>query len=146
MLLILSILLTMVYIFMVWFDLDRTLSIWWSSLESYAAQYLKKPLAREGYSNITKVIIIVPCNQGYCDMTLKSILDQSVRVDTIDIQTDYPDKFNLLRDLLTNLIIKPPGADKVGERDKRTVKIKILNGKVYSYDYVEKFINQHHRT
>lgn len=144
MLLILSIFLTIVYIFMVWFDLDRTLSIWWSSLESYTSQYLKKPPAREGYTHITKVIIIVLCNQGYYDMTLKSILDQSVKVDTIDIQTDYPDKFNPLRGLLPNLIIKPPGVDKVGERDKRTVKIKILNGKVYPYDYIEKFIK--HRT
>ncbi len=127
---------------MVWFDLDRTWYIWWSSLESYASQYLKKPVARQGYSDITKVIIIIPCNQSYCDMTLKSILDQSVRVDRIDIQTGYPDKFKHLRDLTPNLIIKPPGSDKVGERDERTIKIKILNGTVYPYDFVETFIKQ----
>ncbi len=146
MLLILSIVLTLVYIFMVWFDLDRTLNIWWSSLERYTSHYLKKPLARQGYSSIIKVVIIIPCNQSYCDMTLKSILDQSVQVDAINIQTDYPDKFNNIRNLLPNLMIKQPAVDMVGERDKRIVKIKLLNGKVYSYDFVESFIKQHYRT
>lgn len=143
---ILSILLTLVYIFMVWFDLDRTLSIWWSPLDSYTSQYVNKPLAREGYSTITKVIAIVPCNQGVCDMTLKSILDQSVKVDNIDIQTDFPDKFKSLINSVPTLEIKPPGVDKVGERDKGTVKIKMLNGTIYPYDYVEKVVRSYNKT
>lgn len=140
MLVVLSIIVTLIYMIVVWFDLDRTLAIWGSSLESYAKVYLQKPSARDGCDQITKVIIILPCNQSYCDMTLKSILDQSVRVDAINIQTDFPDKFNRLTDLLPMLMVKPPGVDKVGEGDKRTAKMKILNGQVYSYDAVEQFI------
>ena len=138
----LSIVLTILYILLVWFDLDRTLSLWWSPLKGYTSQYVGKPLARDGYPAITKVIIIVPCNQGTCDMTLKSILDQSVRVDTIDIQTDFPDKFKSLSDLLPTFRVVSPDIDKVGERDRRTVKIKMLNGPVYPYDYVERKVSR----
>ncbi len=134
-LIILTIVFTFVSIIMVYFDWDRTIRLGLSSMNDLITMYSMKP-----QSDARRAVAVIDCDDGVnngavCNKTLKSILDQSIRLHDIAVQTNTPNKIN--QDLLQVVSIHKPGTDVVREMDRDTVVLKLQNGKEYPFDYVE---------
>ena len=125
-----GIILSIIYIVIVYFDYDRTITMRLRSIEAYIDEYARKPKV-DGQRSV----VILNCPSGVCVETLKSILDQSVRVDDIAIETDNPDKIDeSLRRIVT---VHRPNTAPIREGERDTILIIVDNGKTYPYDYIE---------
>ena len=134
-LIILTIVFTFIGIVMVYFDWDRTIRLGMSSMNDLINMYSMKPK-----SEARRVVAVIDCDDGVnngagCNKTLKSILDQSIRLHDIAVQTNTPRKID--QDLLRVVSIHKPGTELVREMERDTVVIKLKNGKEYPFDYVE---------
>jgi len=134
-LIILTIVLTFVGIVMVYYDWDRTIRLGMSSMNDLINMYSMKPK-----SGSRRVVAVIDCDDGVnngavCNKTLKSLLDQSMRLHDIAVQTNTPQKID--RDLLRVVSIHKPGTELVREMERDTIVLKLINGKEYPYDYIE---------
>ncbi len=134
-LLILTIVFTFIGIVMVYFDWDRTIRLSMSSMKDLINLYSMKPK-----SEARRVVAVIDCDDGVnngavCNKTLKSILDQSIRLHDIAVHTNTPEKID--QDLLRVVSIHKPGTELVREMEHDTVVLKLENGKEYPFDYVE---------
>lgn len=130
--LILGIVLTLAYMVLIWFDFDRTFKIEVSTLPKLIGAYSLKPKTER------RSVVLLKCSaeQEYpCEKTIKSILDQSVRVYDIAIETDRPDLVN--RDLLDVVTVHKPNTASVRETEADTVVFVLVPGKEYPYDFIE---------
>lgn len=133
-LIILTIVFTFIGIGMV-FDWDRTIRLGMSSMNDLINIYSMKPKNETG-----RVVAIIDCdddvNDGtVCRKTLKSILDQSIRLHDIAVHTNTPRKID--QDLLKVVSIHKPNTELVREMERDTIVLKLKNGKEYPFDYVE---------
>jgi hypothetical protein len=106
-----------------------------SSMKDLIDQYSMKPK-----SEAMRVVAVIDCDDGVnngavCNKTLKSILDQSIRLHDIAVHTNTPNKID--QDLLRVVSIHNPGTELVREMERDTVVLKLENGKEYPFDYVE---------
>jgi hypothetical protein len=120
---------------MVYFDWDRTIRLGMSSMNDLINMYSMKP-----QSKTRRVVAVIDCDDGVnngsvCNKTLKSILDQSIRLHDIAVQTNTPRKID--QDLLRVVSIHKPGTELVRETERDTIVLKLKNGKEYPFDYVE---------
>jgi hypothetical protein len=97
--------------------------------------YKQKP-----QSSTKRIVAVIDCDTGInlgsvCNKTLKSILDQSMRLHDIAVQTSTPEKID--KNLLEVVSIHAIGTDVVRETDNSTIVLKLKNGFEYPYDYVE---------
>jgi hypothetical protein len=134
-LLILTIIFTIIGIVMVYFDLDRTIRLSMTSMSDLIEMYKQKP-----QSSTKRIVAVIDCDTGInlgsvCNKTLKSILDQSIRLHDIAVQTNTPEKID--KNLLEVVSIHAIGTDVVREADNSTIVLKLKNGFEYPYDYVE---------
>jgi hypothetical protein len=134
-LLILTIIFTIIGIVMVYFDLDRTIRLSMTSMSDLIEMYKQKP-----QSSTKRIVAVIDCDTGInlgsvCNKTLKSILDQSMRLHDIAVQTSTPEKID--KNLLEVVSIHAIGTDVVRETDNSTIVLKLKNGFEYPYDYVE---------
>jgi len=134
-LLILTIIFTIIGIVMVYFDLDRTIRLSMTSMPDLIEMYKQKP-----QSSTKRIVAVIDCDTGInlgsvCNKTLKSILDQSMRLHDIAVQTNTPEKID--KNLLEVVSIHAIGTDVVRETDNSTIVLKLKNGFEYPYDYVE---------
>lgn len=134
-LIILTIVFSFIGIVMVYFDWDRTILLSMSSMKGLIEQYSMKPK-----SKTRRVVAVIDCDDGVnngavCNKTLKSILDQSVRLHDIAVHTSTPEKID--QDLLRVVSIHKPGTELVRETERDTVVLRLENGKEYPFDYVE---------
>lgn len=131
---ILTIMFTIIGIVMVYFDWDRTIRLGMSSMNDLIDMYSMKPK-----SESRRVVAVIDCdgvnNGAVCNKTLKSILDQSIRLHDIAVQTNTPMKID--QDLLRIVSIHKPGTELVREMERDTIVLKIKNGKEYPFDYIE---------
>ena len=137
-LLILTIVFAFIGIVMVYFDWDRTILLSMSSMKDLINLYRMKPK-----SETRRVVAVIDCDDGVnngavCNKTLKSILDQSIRLHDIAVHTNTPEKID--QDLLRVVSIHKPGTELVREMDRDTVVLKPENGKEYPFDYVENYV------
>lgn len=126
---------------MVYFDWDRTIRLNMSSMDDLISMYSLRPK-----SEYRRVVVVIDCdegvnNGGVCNNTLKSILDQSIRLHDIAVQTNTPTKID--PDLLKVVSIHKPGTEMVREMDRDTLVIKLQNGKEYPFDFIENQIERH---
>lgn len=133
-LIILTIVFAFIGIVMVYFDWDRTIRLSLSSMKDLIDQYSMKP------KSALRVVAVIDCDEGVnngavCNKTLKSILDQSIRLHDIAVHTNTPDKID--QELLRVVSIHTPGTELVREMERDTVVLKLENGKEYPFDYVE---------
>ena len=140
-LIILTIVFTIAGIVMVYFDWDRTIRLGMSSMDELINVYSMKPK-----SKTRRVVAVIDCDDGVnngsvCDKTLKSILDQSIRLHDIAVQTDTPQKID--QDLLRVVSIHRVGTELVREMERDTIVLELQNGKEYPFDYVENQIEIH---
>jgi hypothetical protein len=97
-------------------------------------------------SKTRRVVAVIDCDDGVnngsvCDKTLKSILDQSIRLHDIAVQTNTPQKID--QDLLRVVSIHRVGTELVREMERDTIVLELQNGKEYPFDYVENQIEMH---
>jgi hypothetical protein len=134
-LIILTIVFTLVGIVIVYFDWDRTIRLSMSSINDLIDVYSMKPK-----SETRRVVAVIDCDDGVnngnvCNKTLKSILDQSMRLHDIAVQTNTPRKID--QGLLKVVSLHRPGTELVREMERDTIILKLKNGVEYPFDYVE---------
>lgn len=128
-LIILTIILTIIGIIIIYFDWDRTIRLSFSPISSLSQNYSQRPKSNR------RTVAILNCDNGVCDKTIKSILDQSIRLHDIAVQTSNPHKIN--PDLLSTVSIHKPRTEIVREMDRDTLILNLENGKEYPFNYVE---------
>jgi len=125
--LILAIVATISYIIAIVNDADRFVFV---PTERLLAAYSTKPTA----SN-KRVVIVLECRADNCQDTIKSLLDQSVRVDDIAIETERPDL--LSKDVKRVVSVHKPGTAILRETESDTIVLILRDSVVYDYDFVE---------
>lgn len=113
---------------------DRTIKLWFSSFDSLVEQYKHKPHPSK------RTVVIIECESGLCNKTLKSLLDQSVKVHDITINTNHPENVNPKLKVISS--IHKPGTEILREPSADTKIIRLQNGVTYSYDDIETEVNQ----
>jgi hypothetical protein len=82
-LLILSVIFSFIYTLMVYYSMDRYLTLYFTSTEGYSKEYMKLDKA-DDKGNVSVIISASPrCCGRRLDVVLSSILDQTVKVDKI---------------------------------------------------------------
>lgn len=132
--LIFTIVTTILSIIVVYFDLDRKALLKLSSTNSLSNIYSMKPK-----HTTNRVVAIIKCD-SLCNDTIKTLLDQSIRLHDIAVETNYP--YNIRNEFLNVVSIHKPGTTWLRETDKDTIIINIENGKEYSYDFIENEIDR----
>ena len=133
--LVLTIILTIISIIFIYFDWDRKLSLKVSSINSLLNTYSMKPK-----STSNRVVAVIKCNDssdGLCNDTIKTLLDQSIRLHDIAVETNNPQFID--KDYVS---IHKPDTTWLREPDSDTIIIRIENGKEYSYDYIENEVDR----
>jgi len=130
-----TIILTIISIVFVYFDWDRKFKLKMTSLNSLSNTYSLKPK-----SKTNRVVAIIQCNDGLCNDTIKTLLDQSIRLHDIAVETNHPEYIN--DEFLKVVSIHKPGTTWLRETDRDTIIIRIENGKEYPYDYIENEVDQ----
>lgn len=108
---------------------DRTIKLWFSSFDTLVEQYKKKPRPKQ------RTVVIIDCESGVCTKTLKSLLDQSVRVHDISINTNHPENINPKLKVISS--IHKPGTELLREPSADTKIIRLRNGETIPYDSIE---------
>lgn len=127
------ILLSFIYVLLIFTEWDRNIKLWFTSIDTLIENYKKKPHPKQ------RTVVIIECESGVCSNTLKSLLDQSVRVHDISINTDHPEKINPKLKVIAN--IHKPGTELVREPSADTKIIKLQNGETIAYDSIESQVN-----
>jgi hypothetical protein len=133
--LLLTIILTIISIIFIYFDWDRKLSLKVSSINSLLNTYSMKPK-----STSNRVVAVITCNDGLCNDTIKTLLDQSIRLHDIAVETNNPQFID--KEYLKVVSIHEPDTTWLREPDSDTIIIRIENGKEYSYDYIENEVDR----
>jgi len=134
--LILTIITTIAGLLMVYFDYDRTLRMRFTEISDMIEDYKKKPKSKR------RVVAVLDCDDVnfLCTKTIKSMLDQSMRLDDFAIQTSTPDKIGT--ELLQVVSVHSPGTDVVREKERDTIIIRLKNGYEYPYGFVESIVEK----
>jgi hypothetical protein len=128
-LLIIGIITTIAYMMLVLTNTDRKITLALTSTSDLISSYSSRP------SLSRRAVVVLNCENGLCEKTLKSILDQSVKVAAIAIETSHPEKIDRLTKTVAT--VHQPGTAPLREPDKDTVIFYLQNGKTYDYDYIE---------
>jgi MinD-like ATPase involved in chromosome partitioning or flagellar assembly len=130
----LTIMLSIIFLIFIYMEWDRSIMLSMTSFDDLVERYTKKPQPTK------RTVLIIDCETGLCNQTIKSILDQSVRVHDISINTNHAENINAnLKKIAT---IHKPGTEILREPSAETVIIRIVNGNVYPYDSIENQVYQ----
>lgn len=116
-----------------YFDFDRTIRLKNESFQKLIETYANRPHLST-IRTAPKVVGIIQTELPLDKNTVKSILDQSVRLDDLTLQTN---SIALPEELTTVMSIHPPNSEFVREANESTVVLYFKNGQVYDYDFVE---------
>lgn len=130
-----SIVVGIIYLIMVYMEWDRKIMLKYTPIKNLIENYPNKPSAK------TRTVLIFKCDDGLCLNTLKSLLDQSIKVDDIAVQTNRPEKFHEYKKLKV-ITLHKPGMETIREGDENTIIINIKNYHIYSYDEIETIVNE----
>ena len=130
----LSVLFSLVYLIVIYMEWDRRFQLWFTPYDVYVEEYSTKPIASE----TRRVVLLYKerhASDRIPDDTFKSLLDQSVRVNGISVQTTDSSKYRHLKSFLT---VHVPDTEYISEGDATTIIIPIKHGAIYPYDYIER--------
>jgi hypothetical protein len=126
----------LIFIYMEW---DRILWLKLANIEGLLEHYQEKQTFPR------RISLILECDEGLCLDTLKSLIDQSIKVDDIAVQTNHSENFREYKKL--NVItIHAPGTEELREGDANTLIIHVDNGRIYGYSEIEDIANHMIRT
>jgi len=126
---------TVIYMMIVATDTDRYIRVKSDNINAMAQRYgTKRNLSPR------RVVLILECDNGLCVDTLKSLLDQSLRVDDIAVETNRPERIS--DDMKRVVSVHKPGTAPIRETECDTIVFYLKNGKFYDYDYLENEVNK----
>lgn len=129
--LIVSVISSITFIIFVYFDIDRTIKSNFSTIRSLSDEYNSKPKP-----STVRSVILIKCKSALCESTLKCLLDQSVGVHDISVETDFPEL--LSNDIKRIVTVHKYGTAPIREVESSTIVIDIPNGsECYPYDFIE---------
>lgn len=111
-----------------YFDFDRKIRLYSTSFSDLYDVYKQKPVKPE------KIVGIIETDDPINLQTIKSIMDQSVRLNHLAIQTNRIDIPEYIKKIAT---IHLPKTEWLRETENNTVIINIDNGVEYPYDFIE---------
>ncbi len=114
---------------MVYMNWDRLLMLKFTPLTNLVETYRQKPQPSK------RAVLVLACHTGVCMDTIKTLLDQSIRVHDIAIQTTNENLFP--PELKRFCTFHPPNSQAIREGEQDTTIIHIQNGKLYDYDAIE---------
>jgi hypothetical protein len=91
-------------------------------------------------SNSNRVVAIIKCDNSLCNNTIKTLLDQSIRLHDIAVETNNPQLID--NEYLKIVSVHNPDTAWLREPDLDTIIILVENGKEYSYDYIENEVDR----
>jgi hypothetical protein len=122
----------LVLILFFYFDGDRKVRLQSTSFSKLLQTYQTKP------HYVSRVVGLIETDDNLDLSTLKSIMDQSVRLNDIAVQTNK--QLHLDDEMKQIISIHSPGTEWFRETDRNTVEINIENGTEYPYDFVETMV------
>lgn len=141
---------SLVWILLTYFGIVRYFTIYYKSTESYIKKYQKLDKADNN-----KVVINISINNGNPQnliKVVKSLLDQTVRVDEISITLPYKSKYVIpmeLKDVIKkyNISKEYKKSDNIipillREGEKHTKIIMLEDDTIYGVDFVEEVVNK----
>lgn len=131
----LSLIVSVAYIFVIVWSIDRYVYLEYFS-PSDVRHYASLPHAS---SDGRRVVVLLECrDERPSDSTIESLVNQSVRVADLAVETNFP--YAVPDRLSTIVTIHPIGTTPLRETDRDTLVVPIQNGVVYDYDYVERLV------
>lgn len=129
----LSVIILSIYVIIIYMEWDRLVWLKLKPLEYFIEDYMQKPKWTKN-----RVVAVIPCKGRVSEITLKSILDQSIGLHDIAIQSNYPDfKFISANNIIT---FHKPGTEFIRETNANTIILHLKNGVIYRYDEIEQEI------
>lgn len=129
---------SLIYLVFIYMEWDRVLGFKFWSYDSFVKGYPNKPTAHP----TRRVVILYVDPSESSDIPsdmFKSILDQSVKVTDIAIQTVTPKKFKHMKSFTSTHV---PGTELISEGDASTILIPVEHI-IYPYDFVEQTVATH---
>lgn len=127
-LLIVGIVITAIYMLMLVTNTDREFMLSFKSTQGLIDRYSKMTNPQR------RIVVILECENGLCEDTLKSILDQSVKVSEIAVETNFPERFQGLSKVVS---FHKPGTIAFRENEADSIIMVLKNGKIFDYDFIE---------
>jgi predicted RNA binding protein YcfA (HicA-like mRNA interferase family) len=134
--LIITIVITFFTIIIVAFDWDRTFKIIMTPVENFIDIYKKKPHSSR------RVVGVIKTEEPLNMNTVKSILDQSVRLNDIALESKSQ-RVPQHHPIIDVISWHNPNTTWLREPDSNTIIIPFKNNEEYSYGFVETFIDNH---
>lgn len=131
-LLVSSIAMLFAYILMVWFGWDRMIYLHAVPLATLINRYETKPKP----SKRTVILLRLDDKDNLSDITLKSLLDQSIGVHQISVETS-DGKVRVTDEQRKIVTVHKPGTEKIREQEADTLLFHVINGEIYSYDFID---------
>lgn len=126
---------SLIYLVVIYMEWDRVLGFKFWSYERFAKNYMAKPLAHPTRRVVILYVDPSESTEIPSDM-FKSILDQSVKVTDIAVQTVAPKKFKHMKNFVSTHV---PRTELISEGDAGTILI-YVEPKIYPYDFVEQTV------
>lgn len=129
----LSIITTTLYLLAVAVGWDEQFEFYRASMGQMIEDYVDKPRFDR------RTVAVIECGDDpVCKDTVKSLLNQNMKLDDIAVQTTKPVDSELEK--ITT--VHKPHTDIIREGEVDTVVIKLINGKVYAYGAVEEMVSR----
>jgi len=131
--LILTIVFTILSIIFIMFDWDRTIKLYFNSYDNLINDYKLKPKAPK------RVVAVLELQEGESPspQTIKSLLDQNLRVHDIAIQSKNLSDLSKDHTFQKIATFHKPHTEWLRETENDTVVIHLQNGKEYSYGFID---------
>ena len=147
---IISAIFSVVYLLLNYFGLIRYINIYLYSTESYQKNY--KNLDKIGKYKTIISLTTTPKQMSKLSHVIKSLLDQTVRVDLISINVPNGDQYNLPIDLVKSVLLSRCDEDKgllncllpsiLKEIESTTRIISLGAGTIYGKDFIETLMDE----
>ena len=147
---IISAIFSVVYLLLNYFGLIRYINIYLYSTESYQKNY--KNLDKIGKYKTIISLTTTPKQMSKLSHVIKSLLDQTVRVDLISINVPNGDQYNLPIDLVKSVLLSRCDEDKgllncllpsiLKENESTTRIITLGAGTIYGKDFIETLMDE----
>jgi hypothetical protein len=127
---------TFLSIIFIVFDWDRTLRLHMNSFDDLVNIYKLKPKTEKR----TVAVLELQNGEDLNMLTLKSLIDQNLRLHDIALQTDNPKKYEN-ESLKKFISVHKPGTEWLRETEKDTIVLHVKNGYEYPYGFIDDIVD-----
>jgi hypothetical protein len=141
---------SLIYVLLTYFGLTRYIGLYMFQMEGYSKHY--KNLDKIGEHKIIISMTATPKQMSQLTHTIKSLLDQTVKVDLISVIVPYGDQYVLPKELKDSVSVFRCGSNKgllncllpviMRESESTTRIITLGTGKAYGKDFIETLLEE----